>query len=48
MLHDRAIADLTAIGADFDEIVLPLSISEYRVSGGDITSVESHALAPKH
>jgi aspartyl-tRNA(Asn)/glutamyl-tRNA(Gln) amidotransferase subunit A len=42
--HDRAIADLTALGARFQEITLPLSVSEYLASGGDIMSVESYAL----
>ncbi|MBZ9742223.1 MULTISPECIES: amidase [unclassified Mesorhizobium] len=44
MLHDRAIADLTTLGAEFHEIALPLSMSEYLGSGGDIMSVESYAL----
>lgn len=44
MLHDRAIADLTTLGAEFHEMALPLSISEYLGSGGDIMSVESYAL----
>jgi aspartyl-tRNA(Asn)/glutamyl-tRNA(Gln) amidotransferase subunit A len=43
-LHDRAIAELRALGASFSEIALPLSISQYLGSGGDIMSVESYAL----
>jgi aspartyl-tRNA(Asn)/glutamyl-tRNA(Gln) amidotransferase subunit A len=43
-LHDRAIADYRALGAQFSEITLPLSIQEYLGSGGDIMSVESYAL----
>ncbi|BAB54447.1 Glu-tRNA(Gln) amidotransferase subunit A (plasmid) [Mesorhizobium loti] len=43
MLHDRAIADLTALGAQFHKIALPLSISDYLGRGGDIMSVESYA-----
>ncbi|MER8435958.1 amidase [Mesorhizobium sp. M1393] len=43
-LHDRSIVELRALGASFDEIRLPLSISQYLSSGGDIMSVESYAL----
>lgn len=42
--QDRAIADLTRLGAVFGEIRLPLSVAEYLSSGGDIMAVESYAL----
>lgn len=41
-LHDIALADLEVLGARLEEVELPLSISEYLQSGGEIMSFESY------
>lgn len=43
-LYEHAVADFARLGAEIREITLPLTISDYLASGGDIMSVESYAL----